>query len=267
MPSTWLGSSHGSDPRSIRHRIHRFSGHAWMRESMTRENKLALIVGFGLVLFMGILVSDHLSTARREASASLQMNSGLTQQAVVPGQGWLVYGVAEESTREQDPAATVQTQETPLAASTLEHSIPIADPTEHSPHHVVGAGDTLQSICKRHYGTPHLDQALARYNRIPDPNRLAVRTRLLLPSAHVLTGSQMTGAISEETSPISKPVEQQDGKMGAYKVQSGDTLSELAQKLLGSARETDRLYELNRDVLRDQNDLRVGASLRYPLSN
>ena len=58
----------------------------------------------------------------------------------------------------------------------------------------------------------------------------------------------MTGAISEETSPISKPVEQQDGKMGAYKVQSGDTLSELAQKLLGSARETDRLYELNPEM-------------------
>ena len=28
---------------------------------MTRENKLALIIGFGLLLFVGILVSDHLS--------------------------------------------------------------------------------------------------------------------------------------------------------------------------------------------------------------
>ena len=117
----------------------------------SRENKLALIVGFGLVLFMGILVSDHLSTARREASASLQMNSGLTQQAVVPGQEWLVYGVAEESTREKDPAATVQTQETPLAASTLEHSIPIADPTEHSPP---------RGRCRRH--TPVDMQATLR---------------------------------------------------------------------------------------------------------
>ena len=35
------------------------SGYAWMRESMTRENKLALIVGFGLVLFMGILAINR----------------------------------------------------------------------------------------------------------------------------------------------------------------------------------------------------------------
>ena len=28
---------------------------------MTRENKLAIVIGFGLLLFVGILVSDHLS--------------------------------------------------------------------------------------------------------------------------------------------------------------------------------------------------------------
>ena len=32
---------------------------------MTRENKLALVVGFGLLLFVGILVSDHFSAAHR----------------------------------------------------------------------------------------------------------------------------------------------------------------------------------------------------------
>ena len=62
-------------------------------------------------------------------------------------------------------------------------------------------------------------------------------------------------------------VESKSQTMGEYTVQTGDTLSELAQKLLGSARETERLYELNRDVLRHQDDLRVGASLRYPISN
>ena len=242
------------------------SGYAWMRESMTRENKLALIVGFGLVLFMGILVSDHLSTARREASASLQMNTGLSRQAMVPGQGWLVYGVAQESSGEE-VATALQIRQESAHPSEMERSIPIADPTEHSPHHVVGAGDTLQSICKRHYGTPHLDLALARYNRIPDPNRLAVRTRLLLPSALVLNGSDTSIISPRENAPIPKAAPVQEEPMGAYEVQSGDTLSELAQKLLGSARETTRLYELNRDVLRDQNDLRVGASLRYPLSN
>ena len=31
---------------------------------MTRENKLALVIGFGLMLFVGILVSDHFSAQR-----------------------------------------------------------------------------------------------------------------------------------------------------------------------------------------------------------
>jgi len=45
---------------------------------MTRENKLALVVGFGLVLFVGILVSDHLSAVHREQPADL--NDRLTQR-------------------------------------------------------------------------------------------------------------------------------------------------------------------------------------------
>ena len=236
-----------------------------MRESMTRENKLALIVGFGLVLFMGILVSDHLSTSRRESSASLHMNAGISQKAMVPGQGWLVYGVAQEPPSIESVPNVERSTDAP-APLIGNDTIPIADPTEHSPHHVVGSGDTLQSICKRHYGTATLYIALAQYNRIPDPNRLALRTRLLLPSAEVLTSSN-TPTAAEPTQPTAISVSTEQTDMGAYTVQAGDTLSELAQKLLGSARETDRLYELNRDVLRDQNDLRVGASLRYPLSN
>jgi nucleoid-associated protein YgaU len=38
---------------------------------MTRENKLALVVGFGLILFVGILISDHFSVARTQATANL----------------------------------------------------------------------------------------------------------------------------------------------------------------------------------------------------
>ena len=35
---------------------------------MTRENKLVMVIGFGLLLFVGILVSDHL--AARDAQFS-----------------------------------------------------------------------------------------------------------------------------------------------------------------------------------------------------
>jgi nucleoid-associated protein YgaU len=42
---------------------------------MTRENKLALVIGFGLILFVGVLVSDYFSTASRQEVADLRNGS------------------------------------------------------------------------------------------------------------------------------------------------------------------------------------------------
>ncbi|MDG2424901.1 MAG: LysM peptidoglycan-binding domain-containing protein [Phycisphaerales bacterium] len=238
---------------------------------MTRENKLALIVGFGLVLFMGILVSDHLSTARRQAAAAFEVGTGLHHQPVIPGDGWLVYG---SSTSAEEPVESAPINRSP---SRQPAPLPIADTQTDSPLHVVATGETLQTICQRHYGNRNLAPALASYNRIANPDRLTTNTRLLLPPVDTLlsTGGNLPTTppsptlaatrSSSESSPA--PVEAPANTMGEYTVQSGDTLSEIAQKLLGSARETERLYELNRDVLSHKDDLRVGASLRYPLSN
>lgn len=40
--------------------------------SVTREQKLALIVGFSLILLVGVLISDHLSSARKAAIAKVE---------------------------------------------------------------------------------------------------------------------------------------------------------------------------------------------------
>ena len=228
---------------------------------MTRENKLALIVGFGLVLFVGILVSDHLSTARREAAASLQVrHGGQPARPVNLDNGWLVYG----STVDQHSHQNTDTP-TPHDQSLPSERIPVADTASHSPHYAVTSGDTLQNICQRHYGTPQLATALARYNRLPDPDRLTLSTRLLLPPADVLLADESgDSAIASMTT--SDVVPASTGSLGEYEVQSGDTLSELAQKLLGSSRDTDRLFEMNQDVLRSKDDLRVGIALKYPLT-
>ena len=42
---------------------------------MTREHKLALIIGFAVVLLVGVLVSDHFSQARRDR-AGLDLTAG-----------------------------------------------------------------------------------------------------------------------------------------------------------------------------------------------
>lgn len=51
---------------------------------MTRENKLALIVGFSLLLVVAILLADHLSPAQQEELASLQPQPGDAGDVFLP---------------------------------------------------------------------------------------------------------------------------------------------------------------------------------------
>ncbi len=51
---------------------------------MTRENKLALIVGFSLLLVVAILLADHLSPAQQEEMASLQPLPGDAADIFLP---------------------------------------------------------------------------------------------------------------------------------------------------------------------------------------
>lgn len=46
---------------------------AGMRTTVTREHKLALIVGFSLVLVLGVLISDHFSKARTGAPLAVEI--------------------------------------------------------------------------------------------------------------------------------------------------------------------------------------------------
>jgi nucleoid-associated protein YgaU len=48
--------------------------------------------------------------------------------------------------------------------------------------HVLSDGDTLQSIAASEYGNPNLWRGLADFNRIDDPMRLAIGSRILVPT-------------------------------------------------------------------------------------
>ena len=128
------------------------------------------------------------------------------------------------------------------------------------PMRTVAEGETLRSICRSWYGNPALANALATYNNLPDPDRLAPGLRLIMPQC------RRTRRIGPNPwSPWGLPSNRtQRWSWGPYTVQSGDTLSEIAQKLMGTARATASLYELNRGVLPDMNALRVGMVLQYP---
>ncbi len=52
--------------------------------AMTRETKVGLLVGLGIILLVGIIVSDHLSVVQRQNPADLTHFADQTQQSVAP---------------------------------------------------------------------------------------------------------------------------------------------------------------------------------------
>jgi nucleoid-associated protein YgaU len=51
---------------------------------------------------------------------------------------------------------------------------------------------------------------------------------------------------------------------GMYQVQSGDTLSKVAQKFYGDSAKYRQIYDANRDVLKDPDKINVGQKLKLP---
>jgi len=128
-------------------------------------------------------------------------------------------------------------------------------------------GETLWSICVREYGDGALYKKVARYNkdRVGAGAALHAGSILLLPPRTMLTGA----AAVPPTKPRQTTITRGAGKRPAgipheYIVKKGDTLSEVAQKTLGSWRRMDEIIKLNRDQLTDADDVRVGMRLRLP---
>ncbi|HBZ97887.1 MAG TPA: hypothetical protein DEO57_08585 [Phycisphaerales bacterium] len=217
---------------------------------MSRENKLALIIGFGLVLFVGVLISDHLSEANRLVTADLA-------RAIDP----LVDEDEDTPLVEFGPVG-------PRLAGPEDH--PTALPTKSThPLHVVEEGETLRTIARSWYGDDSMAITLAAHNNLPDPDRLVPGTRLLMPTSPPGDVAELTITMGQPA-PITPPAaiaEDEPDSLEVYTVKPGDTLSQLAQKLLGSSRDTGRLFEMNRDVIGNIDALQVGMELRYPRSS
>ena len=126
--------------------------------------------------------------------------------------------------------------------------------------HVVEAGENLIRISKRYYGEGARWRLIQKAN--PDtvgPNgEVGQGKRIVIPE---LEREQAPGA--------SRPVRAGSGdqaatRAGTITVKPGQTLSELALTYLGSSGLARQLFEANRDVLDDPDDVNPGDVLRLP---
>lgn len=124
-------------------------------------------------------------------------------------------------------------------------------------YHTLAKDDTFPSLAKKYFGSEKFANAIARANPVMDPRRLRPGRVVKIPVDPTnIQGKPAPGAATggEEAAP----------RVTEYVVQSGDTLSGIAQELLGDSSRADEIYRLNRDVMTSPDELRLGITLKIP---
>ena len=256
---------------------------------MTKENKLALVVGFGLVLFVGILISDHFSAARRQEAADLLPATNALADVRRNDRELIDMAPDEPQT---PPMATHTTEMAPVktepdvqpilsdeadppifvnADSPTDGTIQVVDLEQLQkmtdaakaksslPTHQVQSGETLFSICRDTYGDGSLADKLGSFNSIKNPASLREGHRLQIPSADQLRGKPSTSSTPSSSRPPASTVAMVD-----YTLQKGDTLAKVAKKFCGPKATWNDIYDLNKSVIDDPDNVQVGITIRVP---
>lgn len=224
---------------------------------MTREHKLALILGFALVLVVGVLISDHLSGARQATLESILDDSVAeppllaagrplpTSPQADPGPGVEPEGdiYASNQTREPDAIAGAPERQTTPPASIVtgrpldDDRLALADRAESRPSVSV---DELRRYAKEQFGieltpvTPVVGMAGDTQPRQParEPERTTQRPTYPAPRLHT--------------------------------VQADETLWSIAQRYFNDGALHARLAAYNQSRLPDPSALSVGLTLLIP---
>lgn len=156
--------------------------------------------------------------------------------AVTPDDALLAFG------RTPGAGGTTQLPTKPQTTTTTDVPKPAAPAAPQGGNvYVVRAGDTLSTIARRALGDAARYGEIAKLNGIANPNLIRVGQRLTLPG----------GAAAPAPAPTRK-----------YVVRRGDTLSTIAQKMLGSAGRYMEIARLNR--MPDPDRVQVGQTLSLP---
>lgn len=256
---------------------------------MTRELKLALIVGFALVLGVTVLISDHLSKARKsELDSSVverpQHTPAATEPKIAPG---LIVPDAPAAPRE------VALNHEPMTAGTLPGSTPAGGSSMGlDPKPVAGAGtdraleDAVRGMGGEIKGSeihmPPLVGGVTPGGTGPakhDPNVLGsdnpagsaygVPVPKPTPGEGVRTpqGTPLTPAGgTDPKAPGVKPVAPASPTTRDYTVQSGDSVYKLAKQYMGSGEQWKKIVAANPGLVGPEGQLKVGSKIKIPVT-
>ncbi len=215
--------------------IHPRTGHGKIRNvcrdaiAVTREHKLALIVGFALVLVLGVLISDHFSKARQvEMAGVADIREPTSRQMGAASSGARL--ISEGLANSQTPVTAGRTDLVVLPGVKplpYDAGAPIGSPL------VMGNIPTLPLVHTSNtppyppYGERHED---------------------------------LTGTVPQTTPPAPVP----QIPLTRYDVKDGDTLYGIAAKVYGQGGLWEKVREYNKDKLGSNGTIHKGVTLLLP---
>ena len=233
---------------------------------MTREHKLALVVGFGLLLFVGILITDHMEANRRGLGMLQDPAAAVLPRSTPDGlfqREFLEQGGIDQPARARTLALTEP--EIVLVPEKKGPADVLGRPAEPEPRprsrevrpdrtHVVGKGDTLALIAKRHYGDAGLWRWLAEMNGITNAARIKPGQVIRLPER----GSRPDVRLRvREVMPVPAPTQK-------YVVRSGDSVARIARRELGRESRWREITEINPSLDSRNPVIQPGQELVLP---
>ena len=241
---------------------------------MSKETKLGLLGGMGVIILVAILVTDLLSVADRQEAAPLydsaraaqladpitdQFEQAVTGRPATFEQRTDQLPMPQEVDRSDGQDAAPPAEDAgPLVALTygsrpIGTGIAIDNHGQRAPAvtHVVRAGEDLSTIAKRYFGSPGKWRLIhqANLSTLPDPDMLPLGMRLVIPV------QRTEGPAPEATAPMA---------LRRYTVQKGDTLAKLAEQILGDADGWKKLHAMNLERIRNPHRLPVGLVIFVP---
>ena len=207
--------------------------------------------------------TEHARGTRHETGegSGAPVSSGAPKLLYTPGEPW----GGGLSTDAVFGSSTGHAGKTDLAAgSGAKESTEI--PAGGGGTHIVKAGETLSSIALSAYGSSAYYPHILRANPNVNPNNLKLGTPLKMPHINDVKADVSAEHGSEHSAgqPSAEPEVKIDPSK-QYRVQSGDNLYKIAQRVYGKSSYLDKIYEKNKALIgADSKRLKPGMILELP---
>ena len=134
-------------------------------------------------------------------------------------------------------------------------------PVSASGIYVILPGDNYSRIAGKLYGNKNLYKVIAAANPELDPTKLRPGMKINVPAADTVTAAPRNSIGSLGSTEIVGTID----TTREYRVQAGDTLHRISQRLYGKSNQWAAVYDLNKELIGpDAGKLKIGVVLKLP---